>query len=179
MRKPSPLCDFAVLFDALVSKNVYGAQWPGLPVRCPTRQNRLWRGSERSKTFYTPSSPATKRLHNLDETKSSFKMANCCPQDWKIDFNACNNLAIRASKVANRPLSSAILNLNVSFKTGPEFLTGFSRPHEFTKPVGLKKSTLKNGLKNVRFRCADSLVPCGRKAESYLKKYAVSKVYGA
>ena len=33
------------------------------------------------------------------------------------------SLVIRASKVANRPLSSAILNLKVSFKTGPKFLT--------------------------------------------------------
>ena len=123
MRKPSPRCDIAVLFDALVSKNIYGAQWPGLPVRCPTRQNRLCRGSERSKTFYTPSSPATKILHNLDETKSSFKMADCCRQDRKIDFNACNKPGDKSQQSCKQTLSYTILNLNVSFKTGPEFLT--------------------------------------------------------
>ena len=39
----------------------------------------------RTKTFHTPSC-RTKRFHNLNE----FEMANCCRQNSKIDFNACN-----------------------------------------------------------------------------------------
>lgn len=112
-------------------------------------------------------------------------MADCCRQDRKIDFNACNKPGDKSQQSCKQTLSYTILNLNVSFKTGPEFLTywtskisGFSRPHEFTKPVGLRKSSLKNGFRNVRFRCADSLVSCGRKAESYLKSMRFQKYTG-
>ena len=46
-------------------------------------------------------------------------MANCCCENRKIDLSTCNiSLAIRASKVANRTLLSAIINLKVFTKTG-------------------------------------------------------------
>ena len=44
----------------------------------------------------------------------------------------------------------------------------FSRPHEFTKPVGIqKKSILESGVKNMQFRFADSLILCGRKVDGF------------
>ena len=49
-------------------------------------------------------------------------------------------------------------------------ISGFRRPHEFTKPIGSeKKNTLESGFKSMRFRCADWLVSCGQKADSYKK----------
>ena len=50
----------------------------------------------------------------------------------------------------------------------------FQSSTRIPQTVGLKKVHFEE-----RFRCADSLVSCGRKADTYFKKYAVSKVYGA
>ena len=55
-------------------------------------------------------------------------------------------------------------------------MSGFGRPREFTKPVGLKKkSTLEACFKNMRFRCTDSLVSCGQKVGSYKKSVQLQK----
>lgn len=42
-------------------------------------------------------------------------------------------------------------------------------------PTDPKEFTLEDGLKNMRFRCADSPVSCGRKADSHQKVFAFKK----
>ena len=87
------------------------------------------------------------------------------------------SLAIRASKVANRHCRPPFWTWTFHLRLGPSFWR--SGLQKYPVLVVHTNSPNPNGFKNVRFRCADSLVSCGRKAESYLKKFAVSKVYGA
>ena len=71
-------------FECCCSYIVYRAQWPGLSAPtlcqrasvCPGRTSvKSSLARFRTKTFYTPSS-WNKRLHNLDEIKTSFQEAN-------------------------------------------------------------------------------------------------------
>ena len=104
----------------------YRAQPPGpRPYVFPAGTCSRWKNPKssltryRKKTLYYLPSSRTKRFHNLDDLSFFFEMANCCCENRKIDFNTCNiSLAIRASKVANRTLLSAIINLKVFIKTG-------------------------------------------------------------
>ena len=104
---------------------LYRAQPPGPPVHFPTRYlfvleepkivfDEVQREDALLATFvWNQKIPQSRWL------KSSFGMANCCGENRKIDFNTCNiSLAIRASKVSNRTLLSAIINLKVFTKTG-------------------------------------------------------------
>ena len=111
MRKPSPCSDFAAFFNVVVAISSTMAS-PACALShqtlvCPGRtQNRLCRGSE-----------LRRFLRILLELKvstfwSSFEIANCCRQKSNDFLTHVIRLTIRASKVANRALLSATLNLN-------------------------------------------------------------------
>ena len=92
----------------------------------------------------------------------------------KLTSTHATRLVTRASKVANRTLLSAILNLKdwtgvydvVDFKN-VRFQSS-TRVHQTRR---IKKSILEICFKNMRFRCADSHI-------SYGQERAVSKVSG-
>ena len=87
-------------------------------------------------------------------------------------------LEISASKVENRRLLSAVLNLQVLFLVWTQVYdvlefenVRFQSSTRIHKSVRIKKkSTQESGFKKMRFQRADSLVSCGRKADSYKKK---------
>ena len=122
----------------------------------------------RTKTFYTPSS-RNKRGHNVDEIKTSLQEGKLLLSIAKFISTRAITLEIRTSNVANRTFLSVLLNLKV-FVQYPSLwrswltskLPNFSRPYDFTRPVGSKKSTLGCGFKNIMwFRWKDSQVSCG------------------
>ena len=122
---------------------------------------------------------------NLDKINYSFEMTNFFRQNSKIDFNTFNKTGGKGQKrckqkivVHHFELESFHLRLHPGFDVVDlTKISGLSRPHEFTKLVVSKKSTLESGLKNIRFRCADSLTSCGRAADWYKKKRMRFQIY--
>ena len=74
--------------------------------------------------------------------------------------------------------------MNLQVKPGPEFIgtyltgkaSGFSRLHEFTKPVGSKKETpWKAASKRSAVSVCGLLLTCGLKVDSYPKIFRFQK----
>ena len=112
----------------------------------------------RTKTFYTPSQLKDSRIWM--GFKSSFEMANCCRQNSKMNFNACNKTGDESQQSCKQNIVDVVDIKNVRFQSS-------TRIHQTCRIK--KKSILETCLKNIRFRCADSLVSCGQKAGSYKK----------
>ena len=72
------------------------------------------------------------RLDNL----ASFEMASFCRQNSKIDLNECN--------LSQQTFKQNIVVRHFEFMT--QLISGFSRPHEFTRPVVACEQALRGDL---------------------------------